>query len=118
MDSNDCDPNMEIDDFPTGRILDRREALRLLSAAGAAVLSGCGGGDDAPAPGEGGPAGTANTVNGSLPGCIVKPQMTIGPYFLDDQLERSDIRTEPTTGIARDGVPLAIDFNVSMIAGG
>jgi protocatechuate 3,4-dioxygenase beta subunit len=44
--------------------------------------------------------------------------MTVGPYFVDKQLDRSDIRTEPTTGSALPGVPLALIFNVSDVRNG
>ena len=47
--------------------------------------------------------------------CIVRPQQTEGPYFVDTRLERSDIRTDPATGVAEVGVPLRIAFNVSRL---
>jgi len=45
--------------------------------------------------------------------CVVKPQLTEGPYFVDERLNRSDIRTDPTTGAARAGQTLVLGFNVS-----
>ena len=83
--------------MPRGRIVSRREALIALgSAAGAAVW----------------PFALARA---QAPACIVRPQQTEGPYFLDTGLERSDIRTDPATGSAEPGVPLRIAFNVSRL---
>jgi protocatechuate 3,4-dioxygenase beta subunit len=44
--------------------------------------------------------------------------MTVGPYYLEQMLERSDIRTEPTTGAARPGVPFALEVGVVRVDGG
>jgi uncharacterized protein (TIGR03437 family) len=40
------------------------------------------------------------------------PTTTEGPYWVDEKLFRSDIRTDPSTGVARDGVPLTLTINV------
>ncbi|HEU0077548.1 MAG TPA: intradiol ring-cleavage dioxygenase, partial [Longimicrobiaceae bacterium] len=112
---------MDDDDLPIGRILNRREALKLFTAAGAVMLTGCGDGGSRGAASSGagsaaggtGAASTAATT--AVPGCVVRPELTVGPYFVDQQLERSDIRPEPGTGVAKAGVPLALTFNVSQI---
>src|SRR5262249_11748569 len=52
----------------------------------------------------------------TLPSCVVRPQETEGPYFVDEKLERSDIRSDPSDGSVRDGVRLALAFSVSRIA--
>jgi len=114
---------MDNDDLPIGRVLDRREALRLMAAAGAAALVGCNRGTVEAASSAGaGTAGSAAATNAAaatvLPGCVVRPELTVGPYFLDDMLNRSDIRTEPGTGVAKPGVPLALAFNVSQVSNG
>ena len=44
-----------------------------------------------------------------LPPCVARPEQTEGPYFVDEGLTRADIRTDPTTGIARAGTDLAAD---------
>ncbi len=51
----------------------------------------------------------------ALPKCIVRPEQTEGPYFADLELERSDIRTEPSTGAFLPGLPLELTFQVSQI---
>jgi hypothetical protein len=48
----------------------------------------------------------------------VRPELTVGPYFVDKQLDRADIRVEPTTGKRVEGVPLALTINVSRVSGG
>jgi hypothetical protein len=53
-----------------------------------------------------------------MPGCVVKPEQTEGPYFVDQQLVRSDIRVEPSTGAAKDGVPLALALTVVDVSNG
>ena len=52
------------------------------------------------------------------PACIVRPEQTEGPYFVDTQLARSDIRSDPGTGAAQSGVPLRLAFRVSHLNGG
>jgi protocatechuate 3,4-dioxygenase beta subunit len=49
--------------------------------------------------------------------CVVKPEMTEGPFFVDEELNRSDVRPDTATGVAAEGVPLALAFVVSQVAG-
>ena len=42
--------------------------------------------------------------------------LTEGPYFVDEKLNRSDIRSDPSTGAVSTGVPLTLTFNVSRFA--
>jgi protocatechuate 3,4-dioxygenase beta subunit len=49
---------------------------------------------------------------------VVRPEETEGPYFVDEKLNRSDIRSDPTDGSVREGVPLALTFIVSSVGGG
>lgn len=51
------------------------------------------------------------------PACVVKPEQTEGPYFVDERLNRSDIRSDPTNGSMRAGVPLRLIFQVSQTKG-
>ena len=112
---------MDNDDLPIGRVLDRREALKLMAAAGAVALVGCDRGNAATtssAAGRVAASASTATTTAALPGCVVRPELTLGPYFLDNQLNRSDIRSEPGTGAAKPGVPLVVEFNVSQITNG
>jgi protocatechuate 3,4-dioxygenase beta subunit len=53
-----------------------------------------------------------------VPACVVIPELTEGPYFVDLNLDRSDIRTDTTSGESRDGTPIEFVFNVSQISNG
>lgn len=61
-------------------------------------------------------AAAAPTSNvAALPACVVRPELTEGPYFVDGQLNRSDIRADPATGTVSQGAPLLLTFNVSAV---
>jgi protocatechuate 3,4-dioxygenase beta subunit len=49
-------------------------------------------------------------------GCVLTAALTEGPYFVDEKLNRSDIRTDPTSGAVSQGTPLDLTFNVSRVA--
>jgi protocatechuate 3,4-dioxygenase beta subunit len=112
---------MENDDYPIGRILSRREVLKLLGVASAAVLAGCAPAASQPTSGAATAPTTAPTQAASattaatLPACIVRPEVTEGPYYVDEDLNRSDIRSDPTTGAVKDGALLALTFRVSEV---
>jgi len=54
----------------------------------------------------------ACTLTPSLIEIEEAPQQTEGPYFVDEKLERSDIRSDPSTGSIEDGIPLNLQINV------
>lgn len=87
-----------------GQRWSRREALRLAGAAGASAL--------VERELVGRPAAA------QTPACVVTPALTEGPYFVDEKLNRSDIRTDPTDGTTRSGVALALNMNVYRIDNG
>lgn len=45
--------------------------------------------------------------------CVVTPTQTEGPYFVDQRLNRSDIRSDPADGSLRSGVPLLLTLRVA-----
>ena len=95
-------------------LLSRRETLRLIGAAGATAVVAWSG-DPAMrflAPGKRGSVVSAQSLS-----CVVRPQLTEGPYFVDERLNRSDIRTDPTTNTEKAGSLLALTFNVSRVSG-
>jgi protocatechuate 3,4-dioxygenase beta subunit len=91
------------DDRPVGRVLSRRAAVTLLGAAGYAVLAGRA------------RAGDWSTIQG-VGQCVARPEQTEGPYFVDEALDRSDIRPDPSDGTVRPGLPLALTVVVSRLA--
>jgi protocatechuate 3,4-dioxygenase beta subunit len=86
--------------------LTRSRALRLLGGLGLAFLiPGCADDDDSAAP----PAGTTATTTTAAttsPDCVLTPELTEGPYYLDLDLMRRDI----TEG--RPGLPLDLAVKV------
>ena len=60
-------------------------------------------------------AGSATVT--ALPSCVVRPALTEGPYFVDEKLNRSDIRSDPATNTTKAGIPLALTFLVSTVSG-
>src|SRR5688500_10373045 len=107
-------PIEEHDDKPVGRVLSRREVLALLGSASAAVfaipafsrltLNSLG---ETPTPAA---TGTA------IPACVVRPELMEGPYFVENALNRSDIRIDPTNGSVKEGAPLRLVYRVSEIS--
>jgi protocatechuate 3,4-dioxygenase beta subunit len=95
---------MDLDDLPVGRVLTRRETLALLGSTSTLILLG----------------GSASSASTSLNGrprstCVVRPASTAGPYYVDEKLRRSDIRSDPSDGTVKQGALLALTFNVSTI---
>src|SRR5258708_38134611 len=130
---------MDNDDRPIGRVLSRREALALMGVLSAAALAACSPVATAtqalaaitaasasstatlvptvaPTAASGTTAAAttaATTVAATLPSCIVRPALTEGPYFVDEKLNRSDIRTDPSDGSVTAGVARRLNGNIS-----
>ncbi len=51
----------------------------------------------------------------SVPNCIVRPEQTEGPFFTDVELERSDIRKDPSTNFISSGLPLDVTFQILQV---
>lgn len=102
------------DPRPARTRLTRRDLLGFAARGAASVvvsqtLLGCAGGiTDADVADS---AATA-TPTGS---CVLTAALTEGPYFVDEKLNRSDIRSDPATGALSEGVPLALAFSVSRV---
>ena len=103
---------MDLDDLPTGRVLTRREALALLGSTGSLLLLGGSTRDSRLATRD------WRLVTGDRDPCVVRPAMTEGPYYVDEKLDRSDIRSDPADGTVKEGALLALAFNVSSIVKG
>ena len=120
---------MDNDDRQVGQILNRRDVLKILGLGSAAgILAAC-----APeiaetlsptmSPATLPPATlppttqiTAATAGSTaIPACVVRPELTEGPYFVDEMLNRSDVRSDPSDGSIAQGVQLDLAFNVTQI---
>lgn len=86
------------------QLIRRRSALTFLGSFGTALLVA-----SLPKRSYAAPA--------TLPGCIVRPEQTEGPYFVDEKLNRSDIRANPGDGSVKIGVPLQLALQVSQLRG-
>jgi protocatechuate 3,4-dioxygenase beta subunit len=126
------------DDRPVGRFLTRREILALFGLSGVAIAATACAPGTAATPGSTGsatpttgasatPGASASTgasptpaatVGGDLPSCVVVPELTEGPFYVDTGLERSDIRPDTTSGDPAEGIPLQLSWVVSTVEGG
>lgn len=91
---------MDHNDDQMGRLLSRREVVRLFGATGAVLLMG------------GGLTPGLAVATVREPPCIVRPKQMEGPYFIDEQLHRSDIRPDPSTGRVTLGIPLTLTLRI------
>jgi protocatechuate 3,4-dioxygenase beta subunit len=116
------------DDRPIGRFLSRREVLALFGAGGVSIVAA------ACAPGSSGSAGASSGAAASaaatalpsassavaasaIPSCVVVPELTEGPFYVDTGLERSDIRPNSADGQVSDGATLELGWAVSQVDG-
>jgi protocatechuate 3,4-dioxygenase beta subunit len=97
---------MDADDAPIGFVLSRRKAVGLLSTLSLSVM---GGGLSY--------AEAALAAGGLPPACIARPRQTEGPYFVDEKLNRSDIRSDPGKS-NRAGAQLDLNIEVMRIGNG
>jgi len=82
--------------------LPRRNALRVVAAAGAALAGATLG---APVRGE------------EAPRCVLTPAQTEGPYFVDERLERTDLRSDPADRTVQPGALLTLALRVFAVDG-
>lgn len=97
---------MDHDDRPVGTLLERREVLALLGASGLALLGGA-----LPRAAAQDGADAADAAD-ALPACVVVPEQSEGPYFVDDRLRRADVRSDTASGEMRPGAPLELTLRV------
>jgi protocatechuate 3,4-dioxygenase beta subunit len=94
------------EDRPAWHLLSRREVMAFLGATGATWLMA-------------GSLFPRWAVAGTIgPSCVARPEQTEGPYFVDERLNRSDIRSDPTDGRVRPGTPLGLTLLVSRLNAG
>jgi len=92
--------------IPIASTFKRREVLGFIGGIGVS-LAGC-------SRGLSKPTSTSQKLAAN-PTCVVKPQQTEGPYFVEERLNRSDIRSDPADGSVQLGVPLQVLFRVSQV---
>jgi uncharacterized protein (TIGR03437 family) len=85
------------------QLLSRRTTLRALAGASSAAFFI--------------PAWNETVEAADILTCIpTTPTVTEGPYWVDEKLFRSDIRTDPGTGTARSGIPLTLTITVQNLS--
>jgi protocatechuate 3,4-dioxygenase beta subunit len=94
------------------------------SSGGASVRAGQGSTGQRASAQASAPAGATQSrpaqggaVRQALPSCVLTPRQSEGPYFVDERLNRSDIRSDPSDGSVREGVPLKLTLQVTQVAG-
>lgn len=97
---------MDLEERSLGRILFRRQVVKLLAVMGGVWLMG------------GGLLPRRTVADAAEPSCVVRPEQTEGPYFVDEQLNRTDIRSDPSTGQVEVGTPLTLRFQVMRMGAG
>lgn len=89
---------MAIGHIPVACAFSRRRLLSLFATSAAVLLS------------------RRALATGRPPGCIVTPAQTEGPYFVDERLNRSDIRADPADGSLRPGIALSLTLRIAAIS--
>lgn len=90
---------MDRDDQTVGLILSRRHALRLLASGTALAVAGC----------------SDKMMSTAIAGCVARPDQTEGPYFVDELLNRTDIRSDPSDGSVKPGARLDLNIAVTRL---
>ena len=99
-------------------LLNRRDTLRMIGAAGATALLGRGAGQILGVSAAGNQGSMPQNRNGGGHGldCVVQPALTEGPYFVDEKLNRFDIRSDPATNVVKEGALFKLNLNVVQVA--
>ena len=115
---------MDNDDRIVGRILTRREALRAAGLTGLVFLAGCGGGSSSSGSTTSGTTGgtTGGTTSGATGGTTVDlvatPAEIEGPFFVDENLNRSDLVTPGASrSTVAGGTPLTLTLTIYSLSG-
>lgn len=101
---------------PSAARIQRREVLGFMGGAAIVSLAGCLRKPFASAELTTSAPISTETTTAERPACIVRPQQTEGPYFVEAGLNRSDIRSDPASGAVKEGIPLRLAFQVSEVS--
>ncbi|MEM7132985.1 MAG: hypothetical protein AAF702_42180 [Chloroflexota bacterium] len=123
------DMNLDNDDIPVGKILSRREMIRLLGASSlsslivaCAPISPTDGTtsvtttEPMPAPTEASVAADA-AENLAPINCVAQPELTEGPYFVDVNMDRFDLRMT-NDNVVKAGFPMLFTVQISDVTDG
>ena len=93
---------MDNDDLPVGRVLTRREVMAITGSASLAALLGL----------PQAAVAQQKPKPRNLNHVIVSPETTEGPFFVEEHLNRSDIRSDPKSGVISPGTLLHLTINL------
>src|SRR5438067_5507739 len=96
----------------TNKKITRRKALGMLAAVGAATVVGCSSANVSGASGSGTTGTTTTTSSSSSASCVLTPELTIGPYFVDENLNRSDLTSNTSDTNVTQGMPLSLQLTI------
>lgn len=99
---------MDNDDKQVGKLWSRRKFIALCGATGGVALIGSTAYSKFSEP-------IWSIPETTLPPCVARPEQTEGPYFVDEKLNRSDIRLDTISKKLSKGTPLEVEFRVSRI---
>lgn len=91
--------NMHDDDQPVGKILTRREALRLAALSGFGFLAG-------------GAKALGTDDAGPVIDLVVTPELTEGPFFINNKLDRKNVLGMTRRKSVTEGLPLKLKIKV------
>ena len=99
----------------SARLLSRREVLAVLGTTVAAATFAWRRGEVDSRHSNGANQARSAAFAAAIPACVVRPEQTEGPYFIDERLNRSDIRVDPSDQSVKTGVPLRLALQISRI---
>lgn len=67
--------------------------------------------------GAAGASAALGVIKASAATCLTTSAVTEGPYFVEENLNRSDIRVDPSDGSVRPGLPLTLQIRVNEVTG-
>jgi protocatechuate 3,4-dioxygenase beta subunit len=91
-------------------------ATPAVSSASTAVPAGASGGATLVVASTAAAAAAAAPVQ-AVPSCVLTTALTEGPYFVDEKLNRADVRSDPSDGTVRPGMPLTLAVRVLGVSG-
>lgn len=60
-------------------------------------------------------AASGDELASTMPACVVTPKQTEGPFFIDERLQRSDLRADPAGAAIREGTLLMLTLRVHKV---
>jgi protocatechuate 3,4-dioxygenase beta subunit len=103
---------MHLSDRPDFPQFTRRRLIELLGGAGVATLSGCGGSSTSATASS----GTTSSSGSSTASCVLTPDLTVGPYFVDESLHRSDLTSNTSDANVLNATPLTLTMTITQYA--